>query len=439
MENLVKFAEQLLDRAVSRGFADAEVAIDSGESQSIQILKGEIDKYQNSQSRRVSFRGTYGGKMGQSGSEWIDPAAIDIILDEAMGNAAVIEEEEQHTLFRDFAGENYLQIDGFRPALAEVSTQSRIDAALEMEKVALAGKEVVASDYCGVGYSEGSTLLMNTYGLKLSHKGNSAGGYVYARAVRDGQTKTGGESWSGKDWNDFDPVKIAETAVAETTAMLGAKQVKSGTYDIVLRNDAFASMLARYKSVFLADAAQKGFSLLAGRIGETIAAQCFTLMDSPHYKDKESPFDAEGVATYDKAIIENGVFKTFLHNRKTAAKDGVKTTGNAGGRGNIGITPMNLNVVPGQHSRDGLLAMAEGGLFITDVEGAGSNAISGDFSLIAEGFVIQNGKPGQPVEQITVAGNFFELLKNISVVGNDLRDDCLTPSVLVKGVSVAGS
>ncbi|MCL2213155.1 MAG: TldD/PmbA family protein [Oscillospiraceae bacterium] len=439
MDKLINFGSQLLERALQRGFADAEVAIDSGESQSIQILKGEIDKYQNSQSRRVSFRGTYQGKMGQAGSEWIDEAAIDIILDEAMGNAAVIEEEEQHTLFRDFVGENYLEVDGFRPALAEVSTETRIAAALQMEKTVLGSAEVVASDWCGTSYGEGSTLLMNTYGLKLTHRSNGAGGHVSARAVRGGQTKTGGEGWNGKDWSDFDPVKIGEKAVYETVSLLGAKQVASGTYNIVLRNDAFASMLGRYSSVFLADRAQKGLSLLAGREGETIAAECFTLMDSPHYKDKEVPFDSEGVATYDKAIVEKGVFKTFLHNRKTAAKDGVKSTGNAGGRGSIGVTPMNMNVMPGTQSLDQMLSQMGDGLLITDVEGAGSNPISGDFSLIAEGFVVTGGKRGQPVEQITIAGNFFEFLKNIAAVGSDLREDCLSPSVLVKGVSVAGS
>ncbi|MCL2286171.1 MAG: TldD/PmbA family protein, partial [Firmicutes bacterium] len=160
-------------------------------------------------------------------------------------------------------------------------------------------------------------------------------------------------------------------------------------------------------------------------------------------------FDAEGVATQNKAIIENGVLKTLLYNTKSAEKDGVKSTGNAskaGFGGAIGTGTTNYYLVPGEKSYDELVQGLEKGVIITEMAGlhSGVNAVSGDFSVSAEGYFVENGKIVKPVEQITVAGNFYELLKNIETVGSDLRFHSLgsggigMPSVLVNGLSIAG-
>lgn len=441
------FAKKLLDRAVEKGFADAEVHLSDGNSFSVQILEGEIDKYQNSSSRGISFRGTYKEKMGYAYSEWIDDGAIDIIITEAMQNAEILEEEEQDKLFTGFAGEKYPEVCSFSQDLEKISIDEKINAALLMEKTAKAGDLIKAVDHCGVNYGEGSTLIMNTYGLNLEHRSNSAGGSASARAVRgegtEAETKVGGEWWRGKDWSEFDPVQVGKDAAREAAAKLGARQVKSGKYKIAMKNTAFASLVSAYTSVILADAAQKGMSLLAGKLGEKIASDNFTLMDAPLYPERESPFDSEGVATFDKPVIENGEFKTFLHNLKTAAKDGVKSTGNASGgyRSPIRVSPRNLYVKPGEISHDELIKQAGGGLYITSLSGlhSGTNSISGDFSLLAEGFVIENGEITSPVEQITVAGNFFDVIKDIEALADDLRWGSIgSPAALLGGLNVAG-
>jgi PmbA protein len=288
---------------------------------------------------------------------------------------------------------------------------------------------------------------MNTYGLNLEHRSNSASAYAYARAVKDNggteETKVGGEWWDGKNWGSFEPEKIGADAARDAASKLGAKQVKSGKYKIAMKNEAFASLIGAYTSVILADSAQKGLSLLAGKLGEKIASDNFTLIDAPVYEEREIPFDSEGVATYNKPVIECGVFKTFLHNLKTAAKDGVKTTGNASGgyRSPIKVSPKNLYLKPGNISRDELINQAGDGLYITELNGlhSGTSAVSGDFSLLAEGFVIENGKLTRPVEQITVAGNFFDVIKDITAVADDLRWSGIgSPAVLIGGLNVAG-
>lgn len=437
------FAKKLLDRALEKGFTDAEVYLSDGNSFSVQILNGEIHKYQNTSSRGISFRGTYNHKMGYAYSEWIDESAIDIIITEAMQNSEILEEPEQDKLFTGFADEKYAEAHSFKEDLRQVSIEDKINAALLMEKTAKAGEFIKAVDWCGVSYGESSSLIMNTYGLNLEHKSNSSSGNVSARAVKDDLTKVGGEHWWGKNWNEFNPAEIGEIAAKEAKSKLGAKQVKSGKYKVVMKNTAFSNLFGTFTSAIFADAAQKGLSLLAGKLGEKIASDILTVMDAPLYPDHEIPFDSEGVATYNKAVIENGVFKTFLHNLKTAAKDGVKTTGNASGnyRSPIGVSPKNLYIQPSSISLDELIKRAGDGLYITSLAGlhSGANSVSGDFSVSAEGYIIEGGAITKPVEQITVAGNFFEFIKDIEAVADDFRWSGVgSPAVLIGRLNVAG-
>ena len=154
------------------------------------------------------------------------------------------------------------------------------------------------------------------------------------------------------------------------------------------------------------------------------------------------PFDSEGVLTYPKSLIENGIFKTALYNLKTANKAGIKSTGN----GFKGIGYANLIVEPGNTSFDGLCEKVGNGLYITDLSGlhAGVNPISGDFSLLCEGYLIKDGKVGGAVEQITVSDNFYDVLKKIDCIGNDViaepdgAGELFAPSLLIKNISIAG-
>ena len=171
-----------------------------------------------------------------------------------------------------------------------------------------------------------------------------------------------------------------------------------------------------------------GLSLLSGKLGETIAAPCVTLVDDPLRADcvGSRPFDDEGVPSHQHMLVENGVFRTFLHNLKTAKKAGVESTSNgskADYSSPVRVAPSNLYFEPGVLSFDELLRQVGDGIVITEVSGlhAGANPVSGDFSLLSKGYTIKDGKRDQPLERITVAGNFYELLKNIRAFASDLR------------------
>jgi len=147
------------------------------------------------------------------------------------------------------------------------------------------------------------------------------------------------------------------------------------------------------------------------------------------------------VATAYKELVSNGVLKTYLHNLVTAKKDGVKSTGNGFGGS---VSSVNLKMEAGKSTLDEIIASCERGIYITNVQGAhaGVNPVSGDFSLQASGYVIENGKKVKPVALITVAGNFLDMLKDIEMVGNDLKMSyygVTCPSIKVKSMPVSGS
>jgi PmbA protein len=175
------------------------------------------------------------------------------------------------------------------------------------------------------------------------------------------------------------------------------------------------------------------------------------VIDDPFYAENtvQMPFDAEGVATKEKNVIEGGVLKTLLYDLTYAKKAGKAPTGNAK-RGSIAdpvsIAPYCLRIVPGNDTPEVLRQKMGNGLYITELKGlhAGADPVTGDFSIESAGFLVENGKLTRPVHTFTVAGNFFDLLKAIDGVANNVKMGVpsstvmAAPDLLVRGLSVAG-
>jgi PmbA protein len=284
-------------------------------------------------------------------------------------------------------------------------------------------------------------------GLRIEHHGC----YLAPVAKENGEVSNSFKLFLTADPAKCDVDKMIAEAVSEATDGLHWDKPASGAYPVILRWDAMASILWRFSGVFSADSAQKGMSLLKGREGEKIAADCVTIVDDPHRAEAAGsmPFDGEGVPTYKKEIVKSGVLETLMHNMMTANKQGVKTTANASRASYaspVGVSPSNFYIAPGEKDLDGLMKEMGDGLLIANVQGlhSGANEISGDFSLSARGYLVKDGARAGAVRQITVAGNFYQLLKDIALVGSDLRFDSASnsnfasPSVLVRSLSVAG-
>ena len=447
--NYQEFKQAVITAAEAKEVKDYELYYSESAETQTEIFKTEVKGFTTGSKLGVCFKCLIDGKMGYASTEHLSEEEAVSLVERALDNAKSIESEEQ--AFIHTKGDTYAVLEKEEaklPTAAEL-----IDFSLNLQKQLYAtDSRVVDGTQAYAGFVESKSALYNSNGLDLED--SAAFSFTYGMAVvAEGEEMYDGmEVVSGK-FDSFDIEKIAKEAVKDAVDTIGAESVPSGKYPVVFSNKVMASMLSTYSSVFSAEAAQKGLSLLKGKEGEKIAADIVTLTDDPMMESAlvKATFDDEGVATYKKNVIEGGQFVTLLHNLKTAAVAGVKTTGNghkASYASNVGIRPYSFYINPVKGTLEDLMEEAGNGIYVTSVEGmhAGANPITGDFSLAASGFCITDGKKGKPVKSITVSGNFFTLLKEIASVGEDLKFNpfalgssrCGSPSVLIKEMTIAG-
>ena len=449
-----EFIARLFEAAKQRagGAPDfaCEACTSSGSSFEVQVKNGEIFQYNVSDGGGLGFRVLVNGRMGYASTQILDEAAIDLLVDGALENAALVESKDRQFIFE--GSERYPELTLFNPALEALDAAKKIDMAKKLERLTLAQDPRIAQvEDCAVFSERAATGIVNSRGLDVSSEGNLLGGYV-AAVARDGdKVNTGFKLFFTMNPEEIDLEKVAREAAREALDGLDGAPAPSGGYRVLLRRDVAATLLSTFCGVFSADNAQRGLSRLKGKEGEKIAADCVTLMDDPHRAGSASstPFDGEGVATKVKAVVEDGRLNTLLHNLKTACKQGVETTANASRPGYaapVGVAPTNFYFKPTDAGFDAMLEKLGDGLLITEMQGmhAGANPITGDFSLAAKGFRVRGGKQAEAVAQITVAGNMYDLLMAIEAVGADLEfglpfSACYgSPSLLLPDLAVAG-
>ncbi|MBQ6820557.1 MAG: TldD/PmbA family protein [Clostridium sp.] len=444
---LKEFIDKLFNKAKENGFNEYEVYYTDSESLSISTYNEEVEKYNLTTSYGFSFRGKLGDKIGYSYTEILDEEAIDMLIKNAKESALAIENTDIQFIYE--GDKEYKEINTYYEALEDIPASKLIELALSMEREAKKlDSRVVSFGGCGIGYSKGKHGIINSKGLNLEDKSNLLTAYVVP-IIKEGENMLDGFGYvTACSLDEVNPKQIASDAIKEAISKIGAKSIPSGKYKIIINNEAMVSMLSTFDNIFSGDAVQKGFSLLKGKEGEVIASEKVTLVDNPHLEKglASCSFDHEGVATKKKELIKNGKLITFIHNLKTANKGNTKSTGN-GFKGSyaspIGVSATNLYIEKGSKSIDELMIEVGEGVLITDFAGlhSGANSVTGDFSLAAKGFYIKDGKKDFPVEQITVAGNFFELLKDIEEVGEDLKFPMTSvgsPSVIIRSLSIAG-
>lgn len=439
------FKQIVIEKCAELGIEEYELYYQYAESTSVSAFQHEINQFTGSTEGGVCFRCIVGGKMGYASTEALNAEQAAAIVRKAADNASVLEAEEQ--VFLCEGGQEYEPLEDRSYPLP--STEEIVSKVLDtQEKLYKADPAVI--DGCQTqGIAERSEIaIYNSKGLDL-HSQSTLTGLVVVAVVTNGQEMA----------NDYQ-VKLAQldtintdevTAKAAKTALgkLGGDVAPTGQYPVIFDPEAMGSLLQTFSSIFSSEAAQKGLSKLAGKEGEAIASPAVTIVDDPFHPQSPMPrnFDAEGSPTHKKNLIENGEFKTLLYNLKTAAVAGKKTTGNAskaGYAGAVNVSPFTMYLAPGEMTEDELLAKAGNGVYINSLGGlhAGANPITGDFSLQSAGFMIENGKKTTAVKSFTVAGNYYDLLKNITDVASNLELPGMgrfgAPSVLVQGLSIAG-
>ncbi|MFZ5815688.1 MAG: TldD/PmbA family protein [Bacillota bacterium] len=446
--NLQALKEAIFARGRAMGFTDMEIYYQSSTKFSSRVFRGEIDSYTIAGDGGLAFRGRLGEKMGYAYTELVDDSAVEGLLEGARSAAAITDSEEVEPLYEGpFV---YESTDLFSMALDQADPDQLINLLKEIEAECLRlDPRISQLQYCNAEKLTYERMIANTRGLDRSEKGNFSYLLLAAVAREGADTKSTFKFFTIRDLN-VDPKAVAKRLVDETVSYLGAEPLESRTYPVLLRREAAASLLATFAGVFFATNVQKGRSLLKGRVGEAIASPLITLVDDPFLPGGigSRSFDGEGVPSRRLNLVQSGVLSSFLYNLRSAGVDGTASTGHGykpSYKGAVSIAPSNLYIRPGGRSLEEMVAATDEAVIVTELQGlhSGANPISGDFSLAASGFYVKGGEIVKPVNQITVAGNFFTLLKEIEEVGSDLEfvpwgGNFGSPTLRVKGLAVAG-
>ncbi len=435
-----EFKDAVVRYAGQRQIGEYELYFTERDSAKVEIYKEEIKSYKTESGMGICFRCIADGKAGYASTENLTAEEAESLVLRAWDNAVSIESEEE--CFIHEPGDSYAAVE--QDGGAAPQGTRLVEAALGLQReLYQADARVIDGTQSFVAYGEEKYAICNSKGLDLEDRVSYSICYAMPLVSEGGEMYDGLKDKMGR-LEDFDLKAIAGEAVST----IGAGGVSSGSYNVVFSNRVMATLLAAYAPVFSAEAAQQGMSLLNGREGEKIAADMVTITDDPRYEGGvvKRTFDGEGVAAYEKNVVEQGRLVTLLHNLKTAAAAGVKSTGNASKASYssvVGVSPFLFYIQPVEGTLEDILAQAGEGIYVTEVSGlhAGTNSVTGDFSLSSKGFLVKEGRKGVPVKNFTVSGNFFTLLKDIQGVGADLDflgSNFGSPSVLVPALAVAG-
>lgn len=444
-----EFKKAVIDAAKENNLTDYEIYYTESSGLSVSVFKQEIKEYTNESSLGVCFKCIIDEKTGYAATENISENDAKDMVSRAIANAKSIENDE--ICFIHKKGDTYAsqpEVNKCNPSGKELT-----QAAFAIQNAAYAAdKRVIDGTRSSSGHAYVKYALINSNGLDLSNEAAFDYG-VSLVILEEGDEKYNAYKVEGyEDIMKADLDDLAKKAVKNGAETIGAEEIPSGKYKAILNNEVMYTLLETYSSVFYAEAAQKGLSLLNGKEGEVIASELITITDDPMSNDApiKRTFDDEGVATVKKNVVENGKLCTLLYNLKSANTANVKSTGNgskASYTSPVGTSPFSFSINPGETSEEDLCKLVGEGVMITSISGlhAGANPITGDFSLLSEGFKIENGKKAAPIKNFTISGNFFSLLKDVKVLGSDFEYsasmECSrfgSPSVMLDEISIAG-
>jgi PmbA protein len=424
---LSEIAARIVDRA--RGDEDLEAFLTHQKTFSVKAYQGEAETVESAEPRGTGVRVFNGGRVGFSYTTDLTDAGLDDVVEQARANAqhstpdeAAIPAPAWVTAPSDVPGT-------FDASHRDTSAQDKVAFAIELETTTRAAdprirtvEEAVDAD------SESEVAIATTKGIAGSYVQTDAWCYSYAIATEGDDTQVGLEFDVARALSGLDAHRVAESAARRAAQGLGGEKIPSARMPVVFEPYTAGQFLGVVAQALIGEAVQKGRSLFAGKLGEKVGAQGLTLIDDGRIEGAlgSTPWDGEGVPTGRTEIISDGVLRSFLYDVSSGHREGRASTGNAsraGFKSPPSASPTNLAFDPTGPTRDDVLRSAGRALLVTDFHGvhSGANAVSGDFSVGATGFLVEDGVIGQPVKEVTIAAPMLDILARITAVADDRR------------------
>ncbi len=439
-------AHKILSLAFSHKADAAEVFLRTSASTTIEVKDQKVDAFERARDIGAGLRVLAGRRLGFSFTTELSDSALKKLAESAVTNARNTGPDPFQSI-PEKPVVAYQPVAVYDPEVVALSEKEKIDRVMALERAAFAvDPRIKRIRKASAGFSESETLIMNSKGAEASWRGTACSSSIEVVAEEKGESQAGFEFDVNRFYKKLLIEEVGRRAARKALDLLGAKSIASVRAPVILEASVAQEFLGIMAGGFSAENVQKKKSLFMGKLDREIASPVITVYDDGLLEGGlgAAPSDDETVPMKKKTVIDKGRLAMFLYNTYAANKDKTVSTGNGmrgGFKGLPGVGVTNLYIEPGKHSPDELISSTGRGLYVTEVMGSHTaNPISGDFSVGATGFWIEDGKKAYPVREITIAGNILDLMKNVDAVGSDLRfyGRIGSPTLRIKELSIGG-
>lgn len=450
-DDLIALGRSVVERAREAGADVAEASVHGGSHLSVKVRMREPELVEEAGSRALGLRVILGQRVAATYTSDLSDAGQRLLIEDALELAKLSEPDE-------FAGppdpselsrpSDWTQLDTFDDGVGEITADEALQRAREGEDAAFAWDErITNSEGASFTRARGGSALVTSGGFAGSDVGTYASLVVTPVADDEGGKKRRGYHWSAsRHVADLErSVEVGEEAARRTIAQIGAKKLPTQELPVVFDKDAARSVLGLFAGCVLGGAIWRKSSYLVDRVGSKVASDLVTIVDDPLVVrgPGSRAFDGEGLLSRRNVVVEDGELRSYLLDTYSARKLGLRSTASAARSpaGGIAASTSNLTLKPGSMSRDDLVRDTSHGLYVTGMMGFGFNAVTGDFSRGASGFLIEGGELGHPVSEVTISLNLDQLLQRIDAVADDIdhRTSIASPTFRVSSMTLAGT
>ena len=439
-------AQSLLDAARRAGADAADAKVVQDRALDIDMRGGRLEHAERAEGTEIGLRVLIGRRQANVSSSDTRPETVALLAERAVTMAREAPEDphvglaDPDQLARDWD----LAALELRDPAPEPAPQALQEAAAEAEAAALAVRGVSQVQSAGASWHSASTHVALSNGF-AGHVARTASSLSCVAIAGEG---TGMERDHDSDTRIFaadlrGAAEIGRLAGERAVERLGARRPKTGAWPVLFDERISTSLIGHLLSAANGAAVARGASWLRGRLGEQVLPRGLSLIEDPlRVRVRGSaPFDAEGLPTRARAIVEDGILQGWTLDLAAARKLGMAPTGNAMRGLASPPSPGNWNVAltQGERTREELLAEMGTGLLVTSMIGSTINPNTGDYSRGASGFWVENGQIAWPVNECTIAGSLPDFLLRMTPA-NDARTwlSHVVPSLLVEGLTLAG-
>ncbi len=435
--DLERLVELALDEARRHGVDQAEAAASQDTGLSATARLGDVESLEYTSDRGIGITVYKDSRKGNASTSEVSPAAIREAVAKAVSFAKVTAQDEYAGLAdADRMCTKVRELDLDHPW--EIDADTAIAMAIECEAAGLGCDERVSnSEGATVTTNRGARAYGNTHGFVGSYSKTSHSVTCVLLADADGVMQRDYHYTAARCADDMDAAEqVGRTAGEKTIARLGARKIKTTRAPVLYVPELARGFIGHAMGAIAGGAQYRRSSFLLDAAGEKLFPGFVNIQERPHLPRgmASAPYDSEGVETYDRDIVTDGVLQGYILSSYSARRLGLESTANAGGA-------QNLILPGGGKDRDALIRDMGTGLVVMELIGQGVNGVTGDYSRGAVGHWVENGEMVFPVHEVTIAGNLRDLYLRIAAIGNDedVRSGIRCGSILVEEMTIAGA